>query len=430
MIPRYTLEKMGNIWQDQNRFARMLDVEIAACEAMSKLGLIPAKDLKIIKSKSSFDVDRIKKIEEKTHHDVIAFIENIGERVGKSARFLHMGLTSSDVLDTALSMQMKESADILIDDMQNLAKALAKKARQYKYTIMMGRSHGVHAEPVTFGFKMALFYDQTKRNIERLKAAKKSVAIGKISGAVGTYANIDPRVEQYVCKKLKLIPAKVSTQIIQRDGIAEFLSTIAIAGSSLEQLATEIRGLQRTEVNEVQEPFYKGQKGSSAMPHKRNPIICERVVGMSRILRANSTAAMEDIAVWHERDISHSSVERVILPDSTILLDYMLNKMAKVIDGLVVYPENMKKNLGLTKGLIYSQMVLLELVKRGLARKTAYEIVQASATLSRDKCIEFKEALAQNQELKKYIDYSQVSRLFDIKYHTKHIDKIFKNAGL
>jgi len=430
MIPRYTLEKMGNIWQEQNRFAKMLEVEIAACEAMSKLGLIPAKDLKAIKARAGFSVERIKEIEEKTHHDVIAFIENIGERVGKPARFLHMGLTSSDVLDTALSLQMSEAADILINDLQSLAKALADKARLHKYTVMMGRSHGVHAEPVTFGLKMALFYDETTHSIERIKSAKKSVSIGKISGAVGTYANIDPKVEQYVCKKLGLSPAKVSTQIIQRDGIAEFLTAIAIAGSCLEQLATEIRGLQRTEVNEIEEPFYKGQKGSSAMPHKRNPIICERIVGMARILRANSMAAMEDVAVWHERDISHSSVERVILPDSTILLDYMLNKMTKVIEGLVVYPENMKRNLGLTKGLIYSQLVMLELVKRGLERKNAYEIVQASAMLARDKAIEFKDALAENQELKKHMDYSEVSRLFDIKYHTKHIDKIFKNAGL
>ncbi len=430
MISRYTLPKMGSIWEEENRFAKMLDVEIAACEAMAELGLIPAKDIKIIKEKASFSVERIKQIEEKTNHDVIAFIENIGVRVGKSARFLHMGLTSSDVLDTALSLQMKEAVDILIDDLEILAHALAKKARQYKYTVMIGRSHGVHAEPTTFGLKMALFYDETQRGIERIKSARKAIAVGKISGAVGTYANIDPSVEKYVCKKLGLVPAKISTQIIQRDGIAEFLTAIAVTGSCLEQLATEIRALQRTEVMEVEEPFYKGQKGSSAMPHKRNPIICERITGMARILRGNAMAAMEDIALWHERDISHSSVERIILPDSTILLDYMLNKMLKVIDGLVVHPENMKRNIGLTKGLIYSQLVLLELVKRGLERKKAYEIVQAAAMTARDKTIEFKTALADNKEFKKYMTKAEIDRLFDIKYHTKNVDKIFKNVGL
>jgi len=430
MIPRYTLPKMGNIWEEQNRFAKMLEVEIAACQAMAKIGLVPDSDLKVLEKKAGFNLKRIKEIEEKTHHDVIAFVENIGERVGKSARFLHMGLTSSDVLDTALSLQMKEASDILLDDLNVLADTLAKKAKQYKYTVMIGRSHGVHAEPITFGLKMALFYDQVTHNIKRLETARVSVSVGKISGAVGTYANIDPSVEVYVCKKLGLKPASISTQVIQRDGIAEFLTAVAITGSCLEQLATEIRGLQRTEVQEAEEPFYKGQKGSSAMPHKRNPIICERIVGMARILRANAQAAMEDIALWHERDISHSSVERVILPDSTILLDYCLNKMIKVIDGLVVYPENMKRNLGLTKGLIYSQLVLLELVKKGLERKTAYEIVQASAMLARDKDIEFKDALSENKELKKYISQKDVEKLFDIKYHTKHVGKIFKNVGL
>lgn len=430
MIERYTLPKMGSIWEDKNRFAKMLEVEIAACEAMAELGLIPAKDVNAIKDKAGFSVERIKKIEEKTHHDVIAFIENIGERVGKSARFLHMGLTSSDVLDTALSLQMVEAVDILIKDLEGLAKAIAKKAKQYKYTIMIGRSHGVHAEPVTFGLKMALFYDEAARNIKRLETAKKAIAVGKISGSVGTYANVDPKIEAYVCKKLNLMPARISTQIIQRDGIAEFMSTIAICGSSLEKLATEIRHLQRTEVYEAEEPFYKDQKGSSSMPHKRNPIICERVTGLARILRANAMAAMEDITLWHERDISHSSVERVILPDSTILLDYMLNKMVQVIDGLAVYPENMKKNLGLTKGLIYSQLILLELVKKGLERKNAYEIVQISAMAARDKGTEFKDALLENKELKKYMSSLDIDRLFDVKYHTKYVDKIFKNVGL
>ena len=430
MIPRYTLPKMGKIWEDQNRFAKMLDVEIAACEAMARQGLIPSKDLKVIQKKSGFDVGRIKEIEEKTHHDVIAFIENIGERVGKSARFLHMGLTSSDILDTALSLQMVDTADILLVDLKAFADSLAKKARQYKNTVMIGRSHGVHAEPVTFGLKMALFYDDTMRSIKRLRNAKNAVAVGKISGSVGTYANIDPDVEAYVCRKLKLLPAKISNQIIQRDGIAEFLTTIAIIGSGLEKIATEIRHLQRTEVQEAEEPFYKGQKGSSSMPHKRNPIICERVAGMARILRGNALAAMEDITLWHERDISHSSVERIILPDSTILLDYMLNKMTNVIEGLEVYPENMKRNLALTKGLIYSQRLMLELVKKGLERKIAYEIVQSSTLEAFKTSAEFKKALDKNTELKKYMSRKEIDNCFNEKYHIKYVDRIFKNAGL
>jgi adenylosuccinate lyase len=341
-----------------------------------------------------------------------------------------MGLTSSDVLDTALSLQMVEAADILLLDLKALAAVLAKKAKQYKYTVMMGRSHGVHAEPITFGLKMALFYDDTMRSIKRLESAKRAIAIGKISGSVGTYANIDPETELFVCKKLGLLPAKISNQIIQRDGIAEFLTTIAIVGSGLEKLATEIRHLQRTEVQEAEEPFYKGQKGSSSMPHKRNPIICERVAGMARILRGNSLAAMEDITLWHERDISHSSVERVILPDSTILLDYMLNKMICVIDGLEVYPENMKKNLTLTKGLVYSQRLLLELVKKGLERKQAYEIVQSSTLEAFKEGVDFKKALDKNSELKKYMSFKEINNCFDEKYHIKHVDKIFRNVGI
>lgn len=421
---------MGSVWTDENRFAKMLEVEVAACEAMARIGIIPSKDLGAIKKKAGFDVRRIKEIEERTHHDVIAFIENIGERVGKSARFLHMGLTSSDILDTALSLQMKEAAGILLDGLKALAAALAKKARRYKYAVMIGRSHGVHAEPVTFGLKMALFYDDTMRSIRRLEAANAAVSVGKISGSVGTYANIDPRVERYACKKLRLAPARISNQIIQRDGIAEFMSTLGIIGSGLEKIATEIRHLQRTEVGEAEEPFYEGQKGSSSMPHKRNPIICERIAGMARLLRANALAAMEDIALWHERDISHSSVERIILPDSAILLDYMLNKMIKVIGGLVVYPENMKKNLNLTKGLIYSQRVMLELVKKGLERKKAYEMVQAPALQALKEGTDFRAALNNSAEFKKYMTQKESDACFDLKYHTKYVDRIFKNVGL
>jgi adenylosuccinate lyase len=341
-----------------------------------------------------------------------------------------MGLTSSDILDTGLSLQMRAAADLLIDDVCRLAAALAKKAKRYRYTVMMGRSHGVHAEPVTFGLKMALFYDDTMRNIKRLAASREVVSVGKISGSVGTYANVDPRIEAHVCKKLKLKPARISTQIIQRDGIAEFISTIAICASGLEKIATEIRNLQRTEVREVEEPFYKGQKGSSSMPHKRNPIICERITGMARLLRANALAAMENIALWHERDISHSSVERIILPDSTILLDYMFNKMTEVIGGLAVYPENMKRNLQLTKGLIYSQRVLSELLKKGLDRKTAYQMVQESSMRVWKEGIDFKSALEANVRLRKYMSRKEIEKCFDIKYHIKHVGRIFKKIGL
>jgi adenylosuccinate lyase len=414
---------MAGIWTEQNRFAKMLEVEIAACEAMAKIGIMPRGDLAVLKKKAGFDVERINEIEKRTHHDVIAFIENIGDRVGRPARFLHMGLTSSDILDTGLSLQMRAAADLLIDDACRLAAALAKKAKRYRYTVMMGRSHGVHAEPVTFGLKMALFYDDTMRNIKRLAASREVVSVGKISGSVGTYANVDPRIEAHVCKKLKLKPARISTQIIQRDGIAEFISTIAICASGLEKIATEIRNLQRTEVREVEEPFYKGQKGSSSMPH-------ERITGMARLLRANALAAMENIALWHERDISHSSVERIILPDSTILLDYMFNKMTEVIGGLAVYPENMKRNLQLTKGLIYSQRVLSELLKKGLDRKTAYQMVQESSMRVWKEGIDFKSALEANVRLRKYMSRKEIEKCFDIKYHIKHVGRIFKKIGL
>jgi len=421
---------MGRIWTDENRFGRMLDVEVLAVEAMAKLGRVPKKAAATIKKKANFNVKQIKKIEAKTRHDVIAFLESIAKYVGPSAKYLHLGLTSSDVLDTALSVQMCQASDIILKDLSKLSSELKKKARRYKNTVMVGRSHGVHAEPTTFGLKMALFYDETQRNIKRMQQAKEAISVGKISGSVGTYANTGPFLESYVCKKLGLAPAKISTQIIQRDGIAQFLTTIAILGSSLEKIATEIRHLQRTEVLEAEEPFRKGQKGSSSMPHKRNPIICERVAGLARLLRTNALAAIENVTLWHERDISHSSVERVIIPDSTILIDYMLFKMAQVIEGLLVYPARMKRNLDATGGLIFSQRVMIEVVKRGMEKKKAYEAVQKCAMQVWKGEIDFKEALKRNKTVREVLSAKQINACFDVGYHLKYVSRVFKKVGI
>ncbi|HPB68090.1 MAG TPA: adenylosuccinate lyase, partial [Candidatus Omnitrophota bacterium] len=379
MIDRYTLSKMGNIWTDEHKFSIMLQIEVLACEALTKLGIIPKKAMEKIKKNAKFDIDEVQRLEERTKHDIVAFINNVGQYLGPEARYLHMGLTSSDLLDTSLSVQCVEASDILIGDLKKLLTALKVKAKKYKDTFCIARTHGVHAEPITFGLKLAVWYDETKRNIERMEQAREAMRIGKLSGAVGTFANIDPSVEEYVCEKLALKPANIATQIIQRDVHCQFVTTLALVGSSLNKFATEIRLLQKTEVLEVEEPFFKGQIGSSAMPHKRNPVTCERISGLSRILRANAQAAFENICLWHERDISHSSVERVILPDSTIALHYMLHKLIPIIDGLLVYPKNMVISLSKTKGLIYSQRVLLELMKKGLTREDAYEIIQYCA---------------------------------------------------
>ncbi|OIO39142.1 MAG: adenylosuccinate lyase [Candidatus Omnitrophica bacterium CG1_02_49_10] len=429
MIERYTLPGMAKVWSEERRFRTMLDVEILACEALCKLKVVPKEALAKIK-KATFDVDRIKKIEESTKHDVIAFILDISEGLGDAAKYIHLGLTSSDVLDTSLSILLAEAADILLQDLAALARALKKQARKHKFTVMVGRSHGIHAEPTTFGLKMALFFDEINRDIERLKAARKAVSVAKISGAVGTYANIDPFVEEHIAKNLKLKPARIATQVIQRDIHAEYVSTLAIIGATLEKIATEIRGLQRTEVLEAEEPFSKGQKGSSAMPHKRNPVICERVTGLARILRGNAVAAIENVALWHERDISHSSVERVILPDSTILLDYMLNKMTYVIDGLMVYPENMKTNMAKTGGLIFSQRLMLELINKGLLRKKAYDIVQADSMKVWQDGMDFKNVLLSDEALRKYMSASDIEACFDVDYHMKHVGRIFKRVGV
>lgn len=430
MITRYSLPKMASIWSDQNKFQKMLDIEILACEAMADLGKVPRKELKKIKSKAKFNVKRIEKIEQKTRHDIIAFLHNIAEHVGSASRFVHQGLTSSDVLDTTLSVQMKEAAVILIDDLKKLRSELRKKAKKYKLTMVVGRSHGVHAEPTTFGLKLALFFDEINRSIERIEGAKRIISVGKISGPVGNYSNIDPYVENYVCKKLDLKPANISTQVLQRDRHADYMAQLAVVAATLEKIALEVRNLQKTELREVEEPFSKGQKGSSAMPHKRNPVMCERITGLARVLRANAMAAMENVALWHERDISHSSVERVIVPDSTILLDYMLNQMIFIVKNMHVYPQNMRNNLAKTKGLIFSARILVELEKRGVERRKAYDIIQRCAMKVWNKGMNFKEALWMDKDFIKVIKPREIEKLFDLGYYTRHVGKIFRKVGI
>ncbi|MFH0772053.1 MAG: adenylosuccinate lyase [Candidatus Omnitrophota bacterium] len=430
MIERYTLARMGRIWEDRNRFQKMLEVEVAACEAFTKKGLIPKDALQEIKKRAKFDIDRIKDIEKETKHDVIAFIKSVSENVGPASKYIHMGLTSSDVLDTGLSLMMTESAAVLMEDLRRLGVALAKKAKRHKNTVCVGRTHGVHAEPMTFGLKFALFYEENKRNIHRLEEAREVIGYGKLSGAVGTFANVDPWVEEYVCKKLKLKPAPISTQVLQRDRHAQFLTTIAIIGSSLEKFATEIRALQRTEILEAEEPFSEGQKGSSAMPHKRNPVICERICGLARLLRANAVASMENMALWHERDISHSSVERVIIPDSCVILDYMLSMFTDVIMGILVYPEKMTQNLNKTKGLVFSQRAFLALIGKGLSRIEAYDLVQRCAMRAWKDGADFKSILMEDAEISRLLDGREIEECFDLSYYVKNVDRIYKRIGL
>ncbi len=430
MIERYTRPEMGKLWTDESKFRIWLEIEILACEAQSRLGIVPPEAVKTIREKASFDVRRILEIEEEVKHDVIAFLTNVGEYVGSDSRFIHLGMTSSDVLDTALSVQMKQSAELLLKDLEALKTVLARRAKEFRTTVMIGRTHGIHAEPVTFGLKLALWYAETLRNIERLNASTKAISVGKISGAVGTYQHLDPSVERYVCEKLGLAASPISTQILQRDRHAEFMNTLAVIGCSLEKFATEIRHLQKTEVLEAEEYFSKGQKGSSAMPHKRNPVACERIAGLSRVLRGNAVAAMENVALWHERDISHSSVERVIIPDSCIALDYMLVQMTKIIDRLLVYPENMLKNLEKTHGLVYSQEVLLALTKKGMKREEAYKIVQDRAMKSWENGADFKELIRSSEDVQKLLSKSEIDELFDPKRSLKHVDYIFEKVGL
>jgi adenylosuccinate lyase len=430
VIARYTRPAMGRIWEEQNKFAIWLEVETLACEAQADLGVIPRDAVKVIREKGRFDVSRIDEIEREVKHDVIAFLTNVGEYVGPESRFIHLGMTSSDVLDTCLAVQMKQAGEMILTGLQGLQNVLARRAKEFKTTIMVGRTHGVHAEPTTFGLKLALWFDETRRNIDRMTGALERISVGQISGAVGTFEHLSPKVEEYVCAKLGLKPAPVSTQILQRDRHAEFLSTLAIIGSSLEKFATEIRHLQKTEVMEAEEYFSKGQKGSSAMPHKRNPITCERIAGLSRALRGNAMAAMENVALWHERDITHSSVERIVIPDSCILLDYMLGLTIDVIDRLLVYPENMLKNLDRTHGLIFSQSVLLALTNSGMKREDAYRIVQASAMDVWQSGKDFRATLLANADVMKSLGASGLDPIFDLNKSIRHVDFIFERVGL
>jgi adenylosuccinate lyase len=430
MIPRYTRPAMGKIWEDENKFRIWLEIEILACEAQAELGVIPREAARVIREKARFEVARIDAIEQEVKHDVIAFLTNVGEHVGPDSRFIHLGMTSSDVLDTCLAVQMKQSAELLLEGLRKLAAVLARRAREFKTTIMVGRTHGIHAEPTTFGLKLALWYDETRRNIDRLTGAIERISVGQISGAVGTFEHLSPKVEEYVCAKLALKPAPVSTQILQRDRHAEYMAVLALIGSSLEKFATEIRHLQKTEVLEAEEYFSKGQKGSSAMPHKRNPITCERIAGLSRVLRGNAQAAMENVALWHERDITHSSVERVVIPDSCILLDYVLALTIDVLDRLIVYPENMTKNLERTHGLIFSQSVLLALTKKGMRREDAYRAVQGTAMEVWQTGKEFRDLLKTDPDVAKTLGAAEIDELFDLNKSIRNVDYIFARVGL
>jgi adenylosuccinate lyase len=425
VIERYSRPEMTRIWEPENRYQKWLEIELYACEAHAQLGNIPQDAVDRIKAKAKFDVPRIDEIEKTVKHDVIAFLTSVADYIGDDSRFVHLGLTSSDVLDTSLAMLLKESSDLIIADIKRLMEVIKKRAMEHKDTPMMGRSHGIHAEPVTFGLKMALWYDEMRRNLRRMESARETIAYGKISGAVGTFANIDPKVEEYVCAKAGLKPAPCSTQIIQRDRHAEFFSTLAIIASSIEKFAVEIRHLQRTEVLEAEEFFSKGQKGSSAMPHKRNPVLSENLTGLARLIRGYAVSAMENVALWHERDISHSSVERIIGPDATILMDFMLNRCIGLIDNLVVYPENMMKNLNLMRGLIFSQRILLELANNGVSRENAYAFVQRNAMKVWEQGKDFQTELLNDAEVRKYISEEQIKEAFNLNYHLKHVDTIF-----
>lgn len=430
MIDRYTLPEMAKLWSEETKFNLWLKIELLVCDALHQLGLIPSEALNEIKEKATFNVSRIMELEKKRRHDVVAFLEAVSENIGPASRYLHFGLTSSDLLDTALSLQMREAADLILEKLQKLEEILKEKALAYKNTVMIGRTHGVHAEPITLGLKFALWLMEVRRNKERLERAKKTISYGKISGAVGTYAHIPPFVEEYVCKELGLTPAEVSSQILDRDRHAEFLITLAIIAATLEKIATELRHLQRTEVLECEEPFTSDQKGSSAMPHKRNPIICERICGLARVVRSNAFAALENIPLWHERDISHSSVERIIIPDSTILVHYMLYLMNQVLSRLSIYPEKMQENLFLTKGVIFSQAVLLALTKKGLSREEAYQLVQENAMDSWKNRKDFKSLLLSDSRIRKYLTEEEINFCFDLKPHLQYVDYIFKKAGL
>ncbi|EGO3718559.1 adenylosuccinate lyase [Listeria monocytogenes] len=430
MLERYTRKEMGNIWTEQNRYQAWLEVEILACEAWAELGDIPKEDVAKIRANAKFDVDRIHEIELETSHDVVAFTRSVSESLGAERKWVHYGLTSTDVVDTANSYLLKQANEILRKDLENFIAIIGEKAKEHKYTVTMGRTHGVHAEPTTFGLKLALWYEEMKRNLERFNFAADGVEFGKISGAVGTYANIDPFVESYVCEKLGTTPAPISTQTLQRDRHAEYLATLALIATSVEKFAVEVRALQKSEVREVEEFFAKGQKGSSAMPHKRNPIGSENVTGLARVIRGHMVTAYENVPLWHERDISHSSAERIILPDSTILLDYILNRFGNIVKNLTVFPENMKRNMDRTLGLIYSQRVLLALIDKGLAREAAYDVVQPRAMEAWEKQVPFRELVEQDAIITENLSADEIADCFDYNYHLKNVDLIFDRLGL
>ncbi|WP_192987433.1 adenylosuccinate lyase [Carnobacterium mobile] len=430
MIERYTRPEMGKIWMDENRYNTWLEVEILAVEAWAELGDIPKSDAKKIREQASFDVQRILEIEEETRHDVVAFTRAVSETLGEERKWIHYGLTSTDVVDTAYGYQLKQVNAVLRQDLTNFLEILGEKAKEYKYTVMMGRTHGVHAEPTTFGLKLALWYSEMKRNIERFEHAAAGVEAGKISGAVGTFANIPTAVEKYVCEKLGTRPQEISTQVLPRDLHAEYMATLALIATSIEKFATEIRGLQKSETREVEEYFAKGQKGSSAMPHKRNPIGSENVTGLARVIRGHMNTAYDNVVLWHERDISHSSAERIIFPDTTILLDYILNRFGNIMKNLTVFPENMKHNMDATYGLIYSQRVLLKLIDKGLSREKAYDLVQPKTAISWESHIPFRDLIEGDSEIMSHLTLEELDDAFDYNYHLKNVDEIFNRVGL
>ena len=430
MIERYTRPEMGAIWTEENKFKAWLEVEILACEAWSELGVIPKEDVTLLRQNASFDINRIYEIEQSTRHDVVAFTRAVSETLGEERKWVHYGLTSTDVVDTALSYLIKQANTILRKDIVNFIDILTEKAKEHKYTVMMGRTHGVHAEPTTFGLKLALWLEEMKRNLERFDYAAKVIETGKISGAVGAYANIDPFVEQYVCEKLGLQAAPISTQTLQRDRHAQYFSTLALIATSIEKFATEVRGLQKSETREVEEAFAKGQKGSSAMPHKRNPIGSENMTGMARLIRGYMLTAYENVSLWHERDISHSSAERVILPDATIALNYMLNRFGNIVKNLTVFPENMKRNMDRTFGLIYSQRILLALIDKGLVREEAYDTVQPLTARAWDEQTQFRPLVEANEKITSLLTKEEIDDCFDYNYHIKNVDMIFERLGL